>query len=119
MKMEELDIKVVKTPTLFAVRSNNTFCKLTVDAHVTTYKVNGRRCLGVTFDEAHTGMITQLERFCKDILLEIATVAIPWSTEKRQIVFIHAVGDWSPICLRNASQGASGTSTDEIENIEF
>ena len=103
--IEQLTVKPTQRPILSAVKRDDTFRMLTADAFIAYYVVNGQHCLGVTFDKAHAGMIKQLERFCKDVLLETATVAIPWSTEKRQIVFIHAVGNWSPICLRNVKEG--------------
>ena len=103
--IEQLTVKPTQRPILSAVKRDDTFRMLTADAFIAYYVVNSRHCLGVTFDEAHAGMIKQLERFCKDVLLETATVAIPWSTEKRQIVFIRAVGNWSPICLRNVKKG--------------
>ncbi len=100
--IEQLTIKPTRRSVLSAVKRDDTFKALTADAFVACYVVNDRHCLGVTFDEAHAGMIKQLERFCKEVFLETATVSIPWSTEDRKIVFIRAVGNWSPTCLRNA-----------------
>ena len=102
--IDELNIKVVKTPTLSAVLFNDVFQKLTATNHIATYSVNNRRCLGVTFEDPHDANIKSLEEFCKRVLLESATVTIPW-TQRRTIVFIRPVARWSSICLRNVKEG--------------
>lgn len=103
--IEQLTIKPTRRSVLSVVKRDDTFRALTADAFVACYVVNARHCLGVTFDEAHAGMIKRLEKYCRDVLLETATVAIPWSSENRKIVFIREIGKWSPICLRNAKKG--------------
>ena len=100
--IDELDVRVVKTPTLSAVRNNAAFRKLTGSAHIATYSVNNRRCLGVTFEDPRDKNIKSLQKFCKETLLESATVEIPWNNG-RTIVFIHPTDRWSPSCLSNAT----------------
>lgn len=109
--IDELNIKVVKTPTLSAVLCNDVFQKLTAAKHIATYSVNNRRCLGVTFEDPHDAKIKVLEEFCKRVLLESATVTIPWD-QGRTIVFIRPIARWSSICLRHAAQSPSDTNPD-------
>ena len=100
--IDELDIKVMKTPMLSAVRNNAAFRKLTGSAHIATYSVNNRRCLGVTFKDPDDANINSLKMFCKKVLLESATIEIPWNNG-RTIVFIHPTDRSSPSCLSNAT----------------
>lgn len=98
--IDELNIKIVKTPTLSAVQWNESFRAITDATHVASYSVNNKRCLGVTFDNPRDANIKRLKNFCKKVLLESAVVPIPWG-KGHVIVFIHPIDKWSPVCLRD------------------
>lgn len=109
--IDELNIRVLKAQMLSELKHDDTFQKLTAATHIATYKVNNRRCLGVTFEDPHDANIKSLESFCKRVLLESATLTIPWD-QGRTIVFIRPIARWSSICLRHAAQSPSDTNPD-------
>lgn len=116
--IDELNVKVMKAQMLSEVQHDDTFQKLTAATHIATYKVNNRRCLGVTFEDPHDANIKSLEAFCKRVLLESATITIPWD-QGRTIVFIRPIGRWSSICLRHAAQNQSTADPSNIQDIDF
>ena len=102
MNHDILSIKPSKIQVLPAVLRDARFRALTAYLVVAGYEVNETRCIGVTLANPCDANVEPLKKFCDDVCLESALVKIPWATGDRSILFIRAVGNWSPTCLRNA-----------------